>query len=244
MFFVRLASGKGDQIVREELEAGMLLITKVEQDRSERHRYLIYVNNDQAEPMMSIHEDLMIKFRLWKGREIHADELRQIAEEDTQHRAYALALTYLGAKPRTNYEIARYLARKGIEEQAAEHAIKRLEAERYVDDASYASRFTKERLRYQMKGRMLLQQELRMRGIAKETAREAIDQLDAEEETAVAIRAACKKWPYIKGEQIDRKRKLAAFLLRRGFPNGAVKTAIQAAIEQEELEEDWETLDN
>ncbi|MFD0711346.1 RecX family transcriptional regulator [Paenibacillus sp. GCM10027626] len=219
-------------------------ITKVEYDRKEKHRYRIYVNNEHIEPLLSVHEDVMIKFRLLKGREIQREELRQIAEEDTVHRAYALSLAYLGARPRTNQEIARYLARKGIEEQAIKLAIRRLEQERLLDDTSYASRFAAERLRNQKKGRRLLEQELTMRGIAKETAREATAQLDEEEELEIAVQTACKKWPKVKGEQLERKRKLAAFLMRRGFPGNVVKRAIQAAIENEVNDEERHMLDN
>ncbi|MCQ6557843.1 regulatory protein RecX [Paenibacillus mendelii] len=230
--------------MNEENTEGMLTITAVEQDRKERYRYQLFVNNGQEEPFLSVHEDIMIRFRLLKGREIHVDELKQITEEDTQHRAYALGLIYLGARQRTHKEIARYLARKGIDEMSAEQAIQRLIREGFVDDAAFAKQFASGRLRSQMKGRRLLQQELRQRGIAKETVNEAIDRIDTSEEAEVAIRAACKKWPYLKGEPTDRKRKLATFLLRRGFPGSIVKQAIQAAIAQEELDEEGHMLDN
>ncbi|UVI32570.1 regulatory protein RecX [Paenibacillus spongiae] len=230
--------------MKDGQQDGMLTITAVEQDRKERYRYQLFVNNGQEEPYLTVHEDIMIRFRLLKGREIHTDELKQIIEEDTQHRAYALGLVYLGARQRTHKEIARYLSRKGIDEESSEKAIQRLIQEGFVNDAAFAKQFASERVRNHMKGRLLLQQELRQRGIPKETVQEALKRIDKTEEAEAAIRAACKKWPYIKGEPIDRKRKLATFLLRRGFPGSIVKEAIQAAITQEELAEEWHMLDN
>lgn len=227
---------------RAEAE-GTLLITSVESDPKERQRYLLYVNGG-GEPFISVHEDLLLRYRLLKGREIHADELKEINEEDGHHRAYVMALSYLGARPRTNKEISRYLARKGVEESACEKALQRLRQERLVDDEHYASRFASERMRSQLKGRRLLRQELEQRGIAKATAKEAADSLDLAAETEAATRAALKKWPHVKGEPRDRKRKLMAFLLRRGFTGEVVKQALEAAMESERLDAEGPALDN
>ncbi|WP_258881311.1 RecX family transcriptional regulator [Paenibacillus sp. sptzw28] len=228
---------------QERAGEGMLLITAVRQDRKERQRYQLYVD-ELEEPFISVHEDLLIKFRLMKGRQIYPEELRQIGEEDSNHRAYVMSLAYLGARPRTQKEISRYLSRKGMDERAAEKAIERLMQEHLVDDVSYANRFAAERMRSQLKGRRLLRQELEQRGIAKTTAKEASEQLDSESEAEAAIRAANKKWPYLKGEHRDRKRKLAVFLLRRGFPDSIVKRAVNEAGQEADDDEEWDMLDN
>ncbi|GGD67723.1 RecX family transcriptional regulator [Paenibacillus nasutitermitis] len=212
----------------EVVEEGMLLITGIEQDKKEKRRYHLYMNGSD-EPLTSVHEDLVISYRLLKGRQIDPGELKQIADKDNDHRAYILGLTYLGARPRTEKEISRYLIRKGMEESAIAKALERLQGERLVDDVSYANQFAAQRMRSQLKGRRLLQQELEHRGISRETAKEASAGLDLDMETETAIRAAKKKWPYIKGEVRDRKRKLMAFLLRRGFPGTVVKQAVKEA---------------
>lgn len=203
----------------------------------------MYVN-DANEPFTSVHEDLLIKFRLLKGREIEEDELKQIILEDSHHRAYILALAHLGARPRTEKEILRYLARKELDEQAAQKAIERLKKEGLVNDPVYAELYAAQRMRSQLKGRRLLQQELQQRGIKRDTAKEAAAKLNEESETEIAIRAALKKWPYIKGEERERKQKLAAFLLRRGFPTSTVREAVKTAAQGELEDEDGLMLDN
>ncbi|QHT60766.1 RecX family transcriptional regulator [Paenibacillus lycopersici] len=223
--------------------SGILTITSVEQDPKKKQRYYLYVNEAQ-EPFTSVHEDLLIKFRLLKGREIEADELKQIVLEDSHHRAYVAALAYLGARPRTEKEIMRYLARKALDEQAARQAIERLRKEGLVNDPVYAELYAAQRMRSQMKGRRLLQQELLQRGIKRDTAKEAASKLNAESETEIAVSAAMKKWPHIKGEIRERKQKLAAFLLRRGFPSSSVREAVKAAAEAELDDDDGLMLDN
>ncbi|AZN40922.1 RecX family transcriptional regulator [Paenibacillus albus] len=221
----------------------MLVITGVEQDRKSKQRYHLFVNDSQ-EPYINVHEDLVIKFRLLKGREIHAEELKEIVEEDSRHRAYITALAYLGARQRTEKEIQRYLARKEIDPEAAARAIARLTQEGLVNDNQYASMYASEKMRTQLKGRRLLQQELLQRGISKDMAKQASQELSPDSEIEVAVRAAHKKWPYIKGEQRERKQKLAAFLLRRGFPMSVVREAVKAAAERMEDDEDGHMLDN
>ncbi|WP_165822495.1 RecX family transcriptional regulator [Paenibacillus montanisoli] len=221
----------------------MLVITGVEQDRKAKQRYQLFVN-DSPEPYTNVHEDLLIKFRLLKGREIHPDELKQIVEEDSRHRAYILALSYLGVRQRTEKEILRYLARKEIDAESAAKAIERLSQEGLVNDKLYAAMYASERMRTQLKGRRLLQQELLQRGIAKDTAKLASQKLNEQSETETAIRAAEKKWPFIKGEPRERKQKLAVFLLRRGFPMNTVKDAVKAVVRAAEDGEDGHMLDN
>ncbi|QHW34905.1 RecX family transcriptional regulator [Paenibacillus rhizovicinus] len=221
----------------------MLTITSVEQDPKKKQRYYIYVN-DAQDPFTSVHEDLLIKFRLLKGREIDGEELKQIVLEDSHHRAYILALAHLGARQRTEKEIMRYLARKELDEHSTQKAIERLRQEGLVNDSIYAEQYAAQRMRSQLKGRRLLQQELQQRGIKKDTAKEAASKLNEESETEIAIRAAMKKWPYIKGEIRERKQKLAVFLLRRGFPSSTVREAVKAASDGVLEDEDGLMLDN
>ncbi|MBO7746580.1 RecX family transcriptional regulator [Paenibacillus sp. MWE-103] len=221
----------------------ILTITSVEQDKKKKQRYHLFVN-DARDPFTSVHEDLLIKFRLFKGREIDADELKQILHEDSEHRAYVLALAYLGARQRTEKEIVRYLAKKELEEGAVRKALERLKREGLVNDSAYAELYAAQRMRSQSKGRRLLQQELLQRGIKRDTAKEAASKLNEESETEIAVNAAIKKWPHLKGEERERKHKLAAFLLRRGFPSGAVREAVKAAAQSELEDEDGHMLDN
>lgn len=221
----------------------MLTITGVEQDAKKKQRYDLYVNGAN-EPFTSVHEDVLIKFRLLKGREIEAEELKQIIQEDSHHRAYLHGLSYLGARQRTEKEIVRYLARKELDEQSVRQAIERLRKEGLVNDPVYAEMYAAQRMRTQLKGRRLLQQELLQRGIKKDTAKAAAELLNVESETEVAIRAAIKKWPYIKGEDRERKQKLAAFLLRRGFPGSVVREAVKTAVLGDLDDEDGHMLDN
>ncbi|EFM13135.1 regulatory protein RecX [Paenibacillus curdlanolyticus YK9] len=221
-------------------------IRSVEQDRKQRRRYLIYVEQVE-QSLFSVHEDLLIRHRLFKGLALTEETVSAIVAEDNRYRAYALAIYYLGARPRTAKEIERYLLRKELEEEPIAYAIERLQQERLIDDADYAQRFAESRLRSSGKGRLYIQQELRMRGVDKHTADQAASALSRDMEQAAADQAAVKRWRSLTGETYEKRRKLAQFLLRRGYPMEVSMTAVKRAIAQsgdEDDDEDVVWLDN
>nr|WP_233168409.1 RecX family transcriptional regulator [Paenibacillus roseus] len=198
----------------------------------------------RQEPLLSVHEDILVQYRLIKGRMLTGVELEEIKREDRRQSAYALAITYLGTKPRTRKEIERYLSRKQLEPELIEQIADRLEAEKTIDDREYARMYARQRLRNHAKGRLAIKQELQQRGVSKTAAAQAVSELDEEAELAAAIRAASRKWGFLKGEMRDRKRKLAMFLMRKGYPSGVVREAVKAAAiaspdEGDSYDEEW-----
>jgi regulatory protein len=203
--------------------------------------------NLESEPRLSIHEDLLIRHRLFKGLELTESAIADIQAEDNKYRAYAMAIHYLGLRPRTSKEIERYLQRKEIEPESIAYAVERLEQERLIDDEDYARRFAESRLRAGGKGRLLIKQELKMRGVNKNTADAASRELGRDAEQAAADQVAAKKWRSMTGELHDKRRKLAQFLLRRGFPMEVTMLAVKRASTDQggtSIDEELGWLDN
>lgn len=230
----------------ESNETGLRMILSIRQDKKERKLYHLYAETE--EPLLSVHEDILIRYRLMKGRELSVEEIEDIRTDDERYRAYALAIAYLGAKPRTRKQIQLYLTRKLFEEQNIQYALDRLEREHIVDDEQYALQFAAGRLRNGLKGRLWIKQELQQRGVSKQAAAKAADALGREAELAAATSAAEKKWRTLKGETADRKRKLMGYLMRRGFPGDIVREAVKLAVSNGEAdlfdEDDGLLLDN
>ena len=107
-------------------------------------------------------------------------------------------MVFLGYRPRSEKEVRDRLRRGGYEQDAIEHAIARLHEWRYLDDADFARRWVENRTTHRPRGRRLLQQELRHKGIDGEIARDAID--DAElDETGAAEALARRRLPSYAG---------------------------------------------
>ncbi|WP_419873162.1 regulatory protein RecX [Candidatus Pristimantibacillus sp. PTI5] len=202
------------------------MILSIRLDKKERKLYHLFAESE--EPLLSVHEDILIRFRLTKGQLLTEVQIEEIRMEDERYRAYVLAIAYLGARPRTRKQIEQYLNRKLFESDNIQYALDRLEKEHIVDDEQYARQFAAGRLKNSLKGRRFIQQELAQRGVSKEAAAEAISALDHKVELASAKKAAEKKWRSLKGDTFEKKRKLMGYLMRSGFPGDIVKEAIKS----------------
>jgi regulatory protein len=91
----------------------------------------------------------------------------------------------------------------------------------YVDDRKFSSQWAASRARLQGYGRHRIEQELRQKGVDRETIREALDEVvPPEDERENARRVTEKKLQTMKNlEPQARKRRLAGFLERKGFPH-------------------------
>lgn len=219
-------------------DEGELEITMVEALKRPKFRYRIHFGSYSVE----VHEDVMIKYRMIKGAAFAKSDLEEIIAADERQRSYGDALVYLSRKPRTAYEIALRLEEKGWSEETVSDVLYRLKQERLIDDAAYAQEWAKQRVGSRGKGKLWVRHELRQKGIAKPLIEEALGEVSEEDEYNSALQLGAKKWRSTTGEFMDRKRKMGAFLMRRGYSGGLVSKVIRELAQQEGQEntEEWE----
>ena len=118
--------------------------------------------------------------------------------------------------------------RAGYEEAAIEAVLIRLTQDRYLDDAGYAARVARTRLRIDGLGRHRIRQDLRARGVAREVAEGGLAEALIEVPEAETLdRIAQRYWRNrVSDEPRQRLRKLWAFLTRRGFPSDLVRARL------------------
>ncbi len=104
----------------------------------------------------------------------------------------------------------------------------RLTQDRYLDDAGYAARVARTRLRFDGLGRNRIRQDLRARGVPRDTAESGLAEALTEVPEAETLdRVAQRYWKNrTSDEPRDRLRKLWAFLVRRGFPSDLVRARL------------------
>lgn len=207
-----------------ETEEIDVLITSIEKQKKSRFRYNIFLNEQFA---FSVHEDMLVKHRLLKGQYINAARIEEIITEDEYHKAYMVALRFVGYRPRSRKEIEVRLREKGHAEDAISRTIQKLVEQKIIDEEQFAIMWTEDRLFLQKKGRRLIQQELQQKGLSKEQIQGALANVDEEAELEAAYDTAKKKWLTTKGEPFERKHKLAGFMLRRGYSSTMVNTVLK-----------------
>ena len=144
--------------------------------------------------------------------------------------AYDRALNLLAFRARSSRELHRRLVQKGVSAERAERVIAKLREVGLVDDAAFARQLTRSKLSGGLSQRRV-HQELFKRGVAREVADEAVAQVVDEEglsDTDSIERVARKKWGTLTGlDEQTRRRRLFAFLARRGFGSDDVSRVVR-----------------
>jgi len=181
--------------------------------------------------VLSLHEDTVVAWRLVPGRRLNDAEWRELLAAEAAEGAYRTALALIAVRPRTRKEMERALRRKGYAPEAAEACLERLVRGGLLDDAALAGRLAAYRVTGQRKGRLLVRQELLERGVGREDAEAALAGVSEEEEREAALAFARKRLPQVRAKSaLERRHKLLAMLLRRGFPKSLAREAVHAAM--------------
>ena len=153
-----------------------------------------------------------------------------IADEAAALHAYDRALNMLASRARSSRELERLLVRKGEEPRHVRAAIDRLQAAGFLDDAAFARQVARSRLSGAGHSARRVRQELARKGVERTVADDSVREVVADEEIdeqSLALAAAEKKLRSLRGLEPDvRRRRLYAFLARRGFAPDSIRVAL------------------
>jgi regulatory protein len=128
-------------------------------------------------------------------------------------------------------ELRRKLLLKGQSSADVEDALTRLQDQKLLNDADFARNFARRKVLGAGSSRRRIVEELARKGIARGLAEEAVEGLQETEgiDPSVAIhRVAEKKWTSLaRLDDFTRKRRLYAFLARRGFDPDEIRAAME-----------------
>ncbi|MDR1116930.1 MAG: recombination regulator RecX [Oscillospiraceae bacterium] len=154
-------------------------------------------------------------------------------------RELAFAVKSLATRAMSRKMLIERMLRKGYDETVCEYAADRMEKLRALDDRDYAALFARDRAERGW-GERRIRSELLFRGIAREYADEALEELDSPE---MKIREFIR---LKRRGELDRKeiQRLTGGLMRRGFDYSEIRGVINEIIREDggELSPDAEDL--
>jgi len=140
----------------------------------------------------------------------------------------------LTAAPRTRAQLADALRRRGVPEDAAQAVLERFGEVGLIDDEAFAEAWVTSRHAGRGLGRKALAAELRNRGVADDTVRDAVSHLDPEEELETARRLVARRLASTRNLPVaTRTRRLTGMLARKGYPPGMAFRVVREALEAE-----------
>ena len=172
---------------------------------------------------------IVLKYSLKEGDKITEEKLALSQEENEYSTAFDKALNYIARYKKTKKQTIEYLTKKGYLYSLAIKVVNKLQEYGYIDDSDYAQSFARQNSKN--KGKMLIQMQLRAKGIDKNTAESAVNEL--EDETPIATQIAQK---YMRNKQITRENlaKCYRYLLSKGFSFESAKNAISSIKDTED----------
>ncbi len=142
-------------------------------------------------------------------------------DADAESVARKILLDQLTGQARSRKELADKLAKKDVPAELAARLLDRFEEVGLIDDGAFARSWVASRQPGKGLARRALAQELRRKGIDDEVAREALDEIEPEDEEAAARVLVRKKLRTLsRVDDTTATRRLVGLLARKGYPSG------------------------
>jgi regulatory protein len=206
-----------------DLSAHQSRITAIETQQRDPERVNVFLNGAFAfglPALVAVQESLRV------GDELTEDQIARLRALDEQSKAVNAAMNLLARRPRSEREIRDRLKRKGFPPETIDAAVAKLEGWRYLDDEAFARYWVENREANKPRGRRLLEQELRLKGVDRETIQLTIDETEIDESSSALSLGRNKLRTYGKLEPEIARRRLGAFLMRRGYGYHVVRPVL------------------
>jgi len=203
------------------------VITKIEVQKRHPSRRSLFINDAFV---VGLDEQIVLKKKLNVGQALTHDEVEALLLSEKEEKAREYGLTLLSYRDRSCREVRDRLREKGYGADIIDRVIDSFRRTHLLDDERFARDWGRERLRNKPMGARLLQQELWRKGIPIDLIERTVEHLYTEsneaELAAVALKGRKERYSLVEGEK-GRKR-MADFLLRRGFSWDVVADALEA----------------
>jgi regulatory protein len=204
------------------------IVTAVTPSQRKEGRFEVYVDGEAA-AMLSL--EAIERLALRVGCVFTAPLRTRVEDEAQALRVHDRALDLLAFRARAARELRLALIRKGEPAPYVDRAIARLASLGLVDDAAFARQFTRARIAGPGFSRRRLQSELARRGVARDVADAAIAESIAEDGIDMddtLERIARRKLRTMRSLSAPaRRRRLYAFLARRGHDADAIRRVLE-----------------
>lgn len=222
----------------------MRVITGIVESPRKDGRYVVEAD---GKPYVTVSLDIIDRLRLRVGASLGDADAAALERAAAALQTYDRALNLLAFQPRSARDLKRRLVQKGEPAEQVDGAIERLVAQGFVDDAQFARQLARSKVASQGASKRRLQQEMFKRGVAREVGDEAIAEVWEEEqvdEGALVEEVARKKLrTLLKLDADARRRRLYAFLARRGYDGEVIRRAMRAVLDGAEAEDAVEAID-
>ena len=208
------------------------VVTAIREHPRRRGRFVIEID---AKDVAVVGMETIAELALSVGAQMAPAAMRALAIADRRIALLDRALNLLSVHARSQKDLKQRLRRTEAAPDDIDWALARLVALGYLDDAAYARQLARARISSGASKRRI-HDELYRKGVGREIATEAVDAVLSEVDTdeyGAAVAAARKRASSL--SRIDaatRRRRLYAFLVRRGYEFDVVRRVVNDVLNE------------
>ncbi len=153
---------------------------------------------------------------------------RDVNEQELK-KAKNTAYRYLSIRPRSRTEVEQKLTERAYSDSVIHAVLADLDRLGYINDREFAREWARSRVRLRGFGKRRIEQELRNKGISRDIIHETLADLfqDSPESDIARLEAEKKLKTLIRFDPEVRRRRLAGFLERKGFPSEIIRAILK-----------------
>lgn len=216
-------------------------VTRITKQKRNNQRYNVFLKQGDKEIYgFSVEENTLIEEMIRKGQELDQPTIDALLSKDTIHKAYSLALIYLGHRMRSVFEMKQYLMKKEIDPEHIEEIISRLLKEKLLDDEAFALAFVRTKVNTTVKGPLLIKKELQEKGVHESVAETALATFSREDQLE-----KINKWLVKEAKKTNRQShqqkimKQKQGLMQKGFSHAVITEALEQFKQVKDNQEEW-----
>jgi len=214
----------------------MPVITKITQQKKDHERYNIFLDEKYA---YSVHESVLVKFGLTKGKVLEDWSIDDMVYEDEIRKAFNRALHYLGFRMRSEFEIKKKLLDLDYGEAIVLEAIVKLKELGFLNDEAFSEALLQTKKNSSSQGPRAIQQEMHKKGIGKELQEKVLESYSEDEQIQIATKLAEKAAKANRSvAPIQLKQKIQSALQRKGYSFDIINQALDN-IDFERGDDEW-----
>lgn len=194
------------------------MMYKIIESKYYKRKYLIVFNGSKKDEEFLVSEDLMIEYRLVKGKELDKKQYSQFKESFKRDEIYQKVLHYALYKQRCTFDIKQFLDKKEVYQERQNYYLEKLRKSRILDDKNYTYNYIHEAFEFKMTGPKKIIYDLSRKKISEELYQPIIASLSNKEIEANVVSLYQKKLKSIKNKSaIKAVQDIKQFIIKKGY---------------------------
>lgn len=200
-------------------------ITDIKRQKKNPKRFSVYIDGKFS---FGLDADNLVKSGLEVSQEISQEEIEKMVKENEFFKIYEQVLKFFSYRPRSEKELRDWFKKKEVGEEVQKLICQKLKQVGLLNDEEFAKWWIEQRTAFRPSGLRLLALELRQKGISKDLISKLLNcYIPKDAEYELVKKAVEKKLKSLRHlSDLELRKKLGAFLSRRGFSFAVIKKII------------------